>query len=226
MSSTTWDALKAEDHEEEPKVILTVKDEAGQVVRRLTAGATAGLHHTTWDLRYPASVPASQLGRGDEDFDRGPTGPLAAPGTYTVTAASWTGGTLTPLGPPQSFEVRPLLTPSIPIRDRAGLRLQRKSARLQRAALGANDLLGEAGGRLVQLRKALKETPAADPALDMRARALELRIKEISAVLNGDPVKARHNEATLPGIIDRIQRVVGASWYVSRRAHRHAAEEL
>ncbi|HMM36207.1 MAG TPA: glycosyl hydrolase, partial [Thermoanaerobaculia bacterium] len=38
----TWEELRAEDREEEPMLLLTVTDEAGSVVRRLTAPAKAG----------------------------------------------------------------------------------------------------------------------------------------------------------------------------------------
>src|SRR5262249_20227671 len=51
----SWDSLRAEDREEAPAVLLTVTDEAGQVVKRITGSTGAGFHRVAWDLRYPAS---------------------------------------------------------------------------------------------------------------------------------------------------------------------------
>ncbi len=59
ISYPPWDALRAEDREEPPAVVLTVTDEAGNVVRRITGPADAGFHRVAWDLRYPPADPAS-----------------------------------------------------------------------------------------------------------------------------------------------------------------------
>ncbi len=53
----SWDVLKAEDREETPGVILTIRNSAGQVVRRLGGPASAGLHRVSWDLRWPGYRP-------------------------------------------------------------------------------------------------------------------------------------------------------------------------
>ena len=58
VSYPPWDALRAEDREEPPAVVLTVTDDAGNVVRRLTGPAGAGFHRVAWDLRYPPADPA------------------------------------------------------------------------------------------------------------------------------------------------------------------------
>ncbi len=52
-----WDALRDEETEEEPAVVLTVRDSNGEVVRKLEGPAKAGFHRVAWDLRYPESSP-------------------------------------------------------------------------------------------------------------------------------------------------------------------------
>lgn len=212
----TWDELRAEEREEEPQILITVRDAEGEIVRRLTAAPTAGMHRTTWDLRYPASVPASRLGQPDGDFSFGPRGPYVAPGTYTMSIASIVDGVVTPLAEPQSFEVRPLGLGTLEAKDRkAVLAFQKKMSRLQRAALGASDLLSEASGRLKEIRKALRETAGSDPALETRARAIEDSFKDLRVRFSGDSVLERRNEATPPSLLDRIGRVVGSAWYTT-----------
>ena len=58
-----WEALRKEDREEEPAILLTVTDEDGGVVRRLTGPVAAGFQRVAWDLRYPARRP-HQPGEG------------------------------------------------------------------------------------------------------------------------------------------------------------------
>jgi hypothetical protein len=58
----SWDSLRVEDREEAPAIIVTITDASGNVVRRLTGPAQAGLQRVTWDLRYPASTPAPARG--------------------------------------------------------------------------------------------------------------------------------------------------------------------
>ena len=49
--------LHLEDWEEKPYLLMTIRDEAGNVVRRLKTNATKGLNRLTWDL--PLSDPKS-----------------------------------------------------------------------------------------------------------------------------------------------------------------------
>ncbi len=58
-----WDSLRSEENEEKPVVVLTVADEAGEVVRRMTVPAAKGLHRVAWNLRYPAVEPTAARGR-------------------------------------------------------------------------------------------------------------------------------------------------------------------
>ena len=213
----SWDELRAEAVEEEPAIVLTVSDAAGNVVRRLTGPAKAGFHRVAWDLRYPASNPpgATRPGSDDEEdqFAPGPRGPFAMPGSYTVSLAKKVDGAMAPLGEPVTFSAEVLGTASLPAPDRATvLAFEQKTARLQRAVLGAVEAGKEAQKRLDALKKALLETPAAPPALLAGARDIDLRLKEIQTALSGDKVLAKYQEPVPPSIVDRVQSVVHGHW--------------
>ena len=77
-----WDKLRKEENEEKPALILIVTDEAGQVVRRITAPAAKGLHRVAWNLRYPGVEPTQLESAGREAWERGPEGPMVVPGTF------------------------------------------------------------------------------------------------------------------------------------------------
>jgi photosystem II stability/assembly factor-like uncharacterized protein len=214
----SWDALRAEEREEEPAIVLTVTDGAGNVVRRLDGPVKAGFHRVAWDLRYPASNPTRPApARPEDDPDsifRPPLrGPLAMPGTYTVTLEKKTDGAVTRLAEAVSVTAEVLGTASLPAPDRAkGLEFEKKVARLQRAVLGSVELSKEAAQRLEMLQKALFETPAADPALMARTKELRLKLKGIEEQLSGDRVVAKYQEPVPPSISERVQRIVHSLW--------------
>ncbi len=210
----SWEELRAEDLEEDPAIVLTVTDAEGNVVRRLTGPTGAGFQRVAWDLRYPPSTPTSlEPFPMDNPFRSPPTGPMAAPGTYSVALAKRVGGALTPLGEPQSFETTPLGLATLAAADRQGLlAFQAKTARLQRAVLGAIRAVEEAHQRLDFLKAAIEDTPAAGVELGDRARALEIALVDLETELGGDRTVAARNEPTPPSIVGRVQRIVYGQW--------------
>jgi photosystem II stability/assembly factor-like uncharacterized protein len=210
----SWDALEAEEREEAPAVVLTVRDEGGNVVRRVTGPVTAGFHRVAWDLRYPPADPTSLTPPSDDNpFDSKPIGPLAMPGTYTVSLDERVDGKLVPIGTPQTFRAEILGAASLPEPDRKELlAFEQQTARLQRAVLGAVRAAGEADERIKHLKESLEATPKADPGLFDAVRALEPRLRDIRLALSGGGVRAQHSEPEPPSIVDRVQGVVGGHW--------------
>ena len=137
-----WDTLKAEDREDPPAVILTIRNAAGQIVRRLAGPGAAGLHRIVWDLRWPNYLPVTggeTVRRGDDDegFSGARSRPLALPGKYTVVLEKRDEQGTTELVPPTAFEVEPLNLATLPPPDReAVMAFARQTGELQRAALG------------------------------------------------------------------------------------------
>ncbi len=210
-----WDELRAEAREESPAILLTVTDVDGNVVRRVEGPVGAGFHRVAWDLRYAAANPTS-LAKPPElaPWERAPVGPLVAPGEYLVRLEKRQEGKVTPLAGPVKFSVATIGTAALPPEDRGtALAFERKVARLQRAVLGAIASAKEAQAHLDLLKKALEDTPAADRALADQARAIESRLKDLQVALTGDQVKAEENEPVPPSIQDRVQQVVGGTWF-------------
>jgi hypothetical protein len=214
VSYPSWEALRAEDREEDPAILLTVRDAEGHVVRRLNGPIEAGFHRVAWDLRFPPPDPATlEPWKDDNPFDEPPRGPLAMPGTYTVSLAKRVDGELTPLGEPQTFSAEVFGTASLPPTDRAALlAFQQKTARLQRAVLGAVEATDEAQKRIDHLKRALDDTPAADPRLADELRGIETRLADLHVQLTGDSTVSRRNEPTSPSIAERVGSVVGGHW--------------
>lgn len=228
----SWDSLRAEEREEAPAVVLTVTDDQGNVIRRITGPVTAGFQRVTWDLRHHASTPVGGGGGGggfggggggggggDDDDDApaagggGPSGPVAVPGTYRVSMALRVDGKLTPVGQPQTFRAVPTGQGSLPAADRAVIAtFHQQTARLQRALLGTAQSLTEAENRLRLVRQAIDQTPRAPAALAERGRDLTDRLRELRTELSGDQVLGSRNEPVPPSVQARLQRVIGGTW--------------
>jgi photosystem II stability/assembly factor-like uncharacterized protein len=221
-----WDSLKAEDQEEAPAMLLTVSDQDGRVVRRLTGPVTAGVQRVTWNLRYPAPNPPGSggggpggeggAGGGDPEQETpfgggGPSGPMVIPGRYTVVLSKRVDGVVTTIGEPQSFTVAPLDSGVAP-RSPAVVAFQQKTAALQRALLGANAAATESMNRIQSLKRALQETPSADDQLGSEVRRIEASLREIQMALAGDPTIARRQEPTLPSLLNRVNGIANSLW--------------
>ena len=210
----SFDELRTEDEELEPAVVLTIRDDAGEVIRRVDASPKKGIHRVAWDLRYPSSAPVD-LSEGEDlaPWESAPVGPLAVPGTYSATLAKRIDGVMTEIAGPVEFEVVDLdvgvLTGAPPAE---ALAFDRKVADLQRAVTGAVDLTGEIGDRLAHLRQAILDTPEVSAERLAEARRLQTELDDLRVELVGDPTKAERNVFTPPSIYGRVNRIVGSQW--------------
>jgi hypothetical protein len=228
----SWDTLRAEDREEDPAVFLTVTDEEGRVVADQRPGERR-LQRVAWTW-LPAN-PVNLRPPGEENpFAEPPAGPLAAPGTYRVQLATRVDGVLTPVGTPVAFRCAPLGEPTLPVADRAAtLEFQRKTARLQRAVLGAVEAGRESQTRLNHMKRALDDTPGGSSALMDSARAIERRLTGLMTTLNGDATLRRRHEPTPPSIVEDMANAVSGQWYQThgptathRRCYENAASRF
>jgi hypothetical protein len=132
------------------------------------------------------------------------------PGTYKATVAKRVEGVVTPLGPPQVFQITVEGQEEMSVSDRAALvEFQNKAVRLQRAVSGATQAANSLRPRLTAIKRAIAETPALPQRLHDEATALEKRTNEILRELSGDTEARRRNMNTAPSINERVNYVVG-----------------
>ena len=205
VSFPGWDKLRVEETEDKPEIVLTVADVTGQVVRRITGPGGKGIHRIAWDLRYPAVEPTELESKERDEWDWNPQGALVVPGTFTVSLAKKLDGVLTPLGKPETFMLESLALAGMAENDRGALlAFQKKAGELQRAMMGAGAAAEEASKSLRFMKKALMETPKADPKLAERIKALEKRLQEMVRTLYGDRTMQRRSEPSTPSLMDRV----------------------
>ena len=101
-----WEALDAEQAETDAEVVLTIEDEAGNLINKVKQKATKGSHRIAWNLRhfnpYAISLNSSRRSRGSG------RGPMATPGTYRASLYLNQDGVVKPLDGPIAFEVKPI----------------------------------------------------------------------------------------------------------------------
>ncbi|MCF8226685.1 MAG: hypothetical protein K9J30_12480 [Bacteroidales bacterium] len=102
-----WQALEAERSEDDPFLLITVKDQDGKVVNHVNAPAKKGIRRANWDLRY-ASKYGMDPEEGAAELDVESNGYLVTPGTYTATMFAVHKGEVEQLAGPVEFTVKPL----------------------------------------------------------------------------------------------------------------------
>jgi photosystem II stability/assembly factor-like uncharacterized protein len=186
----SWEELKEEDLEQEPSLIFTVRDDEGNLVRRIKAPAKQGFNRINWDLRYPGFDPIQEDGARD-------SGPLAVPGEYQVSMSKVVNGVETAYAGVQRFMVEALDNRTFRSEDRdADLAFDLKAGQLYKAISGAGRFLNELEKRLQHVEVAITETLKVDQALLFKSHDLKRELAEIKMLLNGNSVISSRSEPT------------------------------
>ncbi len=213
----TVDDLRLEETEKNPQVLLVVRDDTGAVVQRVPGKRTKGFHRIAWNLRYPAANPTRlSAPKNRPPWQPDIVGPLALPGTYTVELVKVVDGAIEKLAGPESFDVVPLELATFPAKDKAAaLAFHKRAAHLKRAVLGTSRVLGEAQTRVDHLRRAFRETPAAEPAMLAEIEDLQKEVTALKTALDGDAVLRKHDFPVPRSIRQRVNEVTNNQWYVT-----------
>lgn len=208
-----WERLREEANEQDPRVLLLVRDVKGGPVRWIEGTAAKGLHRINWDLRYSPSDPIS-LTQPDfvPPWAGDAQGPLAAPGKYTVEFFLMHEGHFQSQGTKQTFELKPVPTASDGTDFAAVAEFQQQTNELSRQVSIANREIGQAHERLRYMSAALLKTPKATPELFSQLDELGAELSALQTRLSGDRIRQRMNEATTPSISSRVGNVVYGHW--------------
>jgi photosystem II stability/assembly factor-like uncharacterized protein len=208
-----WETLRGESLESETRVLLLVRDEAGDPVRWVEGPAKPGLHRVSWDLRGPAPNPIRMASGGFRPpWATDPRGPLASPGTYQVELFLVRTDGFEAVGEPQSFVVKPVPTAPPGTDFRAVADFQFRVSELAREMAGASEEIGRAADRLQHMRAALVQTPRAPQTLLSRLDEMGRSLDAMRLRLSGDRIRERWNMPSVPSIQDRVGYVQYGHW--------------
>jgi len=106
--------LDEEEKEITPYLTFTIRDEAGNIVRKIKTETGKGVRRTNWDLRLEIPGNVQPADKKVNTLAGGQGGPFALPGTYTVSLSLTVAGKTKDVAEPVSFKVVPLNNVTLP----------------------------------------------------------------------------------------------------------------
>ena len=198
-----WDALEEERKQESPKIWLTIKDENGNVIRKLQGKARKGINRVAWDLTASSDMPINPNSR----FSRfGGGGIMVAPGTYTVSISKQIDGIVTEIAAPQEFKVEQLRKGAL-----AGASPEQVVAFWKTLSEAMSDSrktgmkLGEAKTKISSMRKALAQTNIEFGEFDKQLHDLNQEVLDLEGELYGNRSRSKIGEKTNPTVGSRMR---------------------
>ena len=205
-----WDALEEERRQEKPKIVLTVKDKDGNIVKTIDAKAKKGVNRTTWDLTYNSKNIVRLNPPKQQNNFFGPSGISVTPGTYTVTLSKMIDGITTELAGPQNFEVVRMLEPAIPgasYDEFATFKAEYET--FQQNLSQSNMVLSKAQKRVKAMRRAYSRADQQPAELSNQLYTLANTLDDLDTQLNG--IKSKNeigaNQAPSPSDVRFISRI-------------------
>ena len=114
---------------------------------------------------------------------------------------------------PVSFEVVPLENSSLDRQTAANIAFKSEVRELRRRVRGSSSEHGELDQRLKYIKTAIQMYPGADINWMKEVKELEQASHDISIQMRGDYHKSKRDVETLPGTSDRVENIVGDTWY-------------
>ncbi|PAU95723.1 glycosyl hydrolase [Aliifodinibius salipaludis] len=181
-----WDNLEAEMCEEEPKVVVTIKNESGNVVNRIEGPTSEGFHRINWELNYP-SKDVVELDESSSIFD---DGFMATPGTYTATLSKVVRGEVTQLSEPVTFDVVPLRDGALEGASNEEFAEFRETLEnFQQDLTRTTNTLQDQITKVNTLQRALSRADQEAPDLVTKLNNVRLRLQELNERMNGSEAK-------------------------------------
>jgi photosystem II stability/assembly factor-like uncharacterized protein len=213
-----WVALREEELEEAPAAVLTVRDDSGNVVRRITAPGSKGIHRVHWSLTYPSTDPwvAGQPTQNEYTSTGGvDDGILVTPGVYTVHLATRVDGKLVDSGKSQRFNVVPLrVNGTLPGADPVDyVEFRQAFAEMQRSVSGARRVLNDTRQRIKALRESLDRSTIDNTVIADKIRMLERRVADMQEKLTGNARRGLANDQGPVSISSRLNAVAYGTDY-------------
>ncbi|MDG2341801.1 MAG: glycosyl hydrolase [Cytophagales bacterium] len=210
-----YDALKAEMDEDEAKLLFTVKNSEGLVVKKVLNKPSKGFDRFHWDLRYEVTNPINLSSSSFYNPFAGVSeGTLVEPGTYTVQMDYFVDGESTTLVEPKEFTVSLLDNTVLPAEDReAKVRFQRDVSMLQGEISSYSRILSEIGDKVNYFEVAILrlEKPILELSSDMKEVKDDLR--DINTLFYGDNVKRRLDMQEVPTPSSRVGIIANEQKY-------------
>ncbi len=202
----SYDELLAEDREMGAKLIFSISDADGNVIRKIQKGAKKGIQRLKWGMRYASKDPIN-LSKPSfyNPFAGSSEGTLVEPGQYSVSMSRIYNGETTQLAGPVNFEVKALNNTVMPAEDRASkVAFQREIAEFSRSIQGAQHMMREIGNKMRHIKEAINQVEQPIDELLEEYYAANQKMAEIRIVLSENNIKSRLDIDQIPSPSTRV----------------------
>lgn len=199
--------LTAEEKEEAPYLIFTIRDASGEVIQDVHAGALKGINRAYWDLTYP-DVDQVRTNTANPKTNLN-SGIMVLPGTYSVQLSKNINGVLTVLSDPISFEVKSLENRTLPAQNpEEMLAFHKELTKLSKSANSARNTYNEINDRLEYYQAAARIVNS--ERLNTLITDLEEALEGIRVTMFGNQIKSQLEIDQAPSLNSRINTAINA----------------
>jgi len=209
-----WEQLEAEVNEEKPKIILTIKDTDGVVIKKIIGPVNKGFHRVTWDLSSSSKNPIKLQQTSGEEEDQTAPGSMVAPGTYVAELSKLVDGVSTALGDPIEIVVEKLYEGALQGASPEIVAAFWKEVSEVYADVQLTQIeLQNAMKKHTAMKRALAATDRAPGQLDKELFDLRTNLLNLQSELEGSKAKAEIGESDFPTVSQRLQTAMMGTAY-------------
>lgn len=188
-----YNQLKLENDEAEHKLLFTIKNSDGIVVKKEFKKPSKGIQRFNWNLRYTLqnsiNLKKSLFYNPWQSIDEGN---LVTPGVYTIEMQLVKNGDLTTLVKPISFNVIALNNTVLPAENRKEKTIfQKKITQLLADYSSTNSMINEIKNKLKHINSAILRSEQPFDLFSKKVVEIENKIKILIIKLYGDPIKRK-----------------------------------
>lgn len=197
----SFDEMRAEDEEEKPYLLFSIRDASGNEIRRITSAPSKGINRIVWDGKLSSN---HRTVNNNEPITQAEAAFLALPGKYSVELYLSHKGEIKKRTEAKTFEIKTLNQNSISLnhKDKNAFVAEIESVRRRAQASGA--FAKELSSILNDLKAAIRNTPGTALRDLNKIDTLQSVLKTIDSKLYGDKSLAKREFETTPSIMNRI----------------------
>ena len=217
-----WAAIEAEQRQEKPLIILTIRDADNNIVKVVNGKNKEGFNRVSWDLSYAnRSGESLTVSRRGGNFFRG-GGIMATPGTYSMTLSKIVDGKVIALADPQNFEVVPLREGTLKGASYDEINTFRVSFHaFQQDLKATRNVLSNNLKTIDAMGRALSSATNVPNELVTKLYTVKMQLLDLDKAMNGDDTKGEIGERSnpTPGDAGRLGRVALGNTYGPTASH-------
>jgi photosystem II stability/assembly factor-like uncharacterized protein len=190
----TDEEIRTEQNEKNPYLVFIIKDEAGNIVRKLTKEASKGINRLSWNLEYYDPSPVTDKDKFNP-IAEAHSSTLALPGKYNVSLALATRDGVKDIAGQVQFNIVPLKNTTIPVGNREELvAFQKQAFEMLREVKGTENLIKDIMKRVENIKYAINVTPAVPVELMKIAENISKELAMINLKFNRNANKPSPEE--------------------------------